>query len=246
MKRLLLLVVVLLLGFYVAWPGWSAYQIDSAIKAKDTATLEHKIDFPSVRTSLRPAFTQKVSEIYDLQLKQAGGTGAMIGGQLKKDLIPGMVELLLNTIITPENVIRIVHEGRQAKDSIDRWLSEEMARSGKLPGLIPGGGAGQTGGFQVPGGLGNIGELAGKFGFGQGGGPGEAPAPTPQPAPKAAPVSTPPPSYGIENIKTFNILGPLAFEIGVAKDKAATEPDVTAEMRFTGTDWKVTGVRLRL
>jgi hypothetical protein len=245
MKRLLLLVVVLLLGFYVAWPGWSAYQIDSAIKAKDTATLEHKIDFPSVRVSLRPAFTQKVSELYDLQLKQAGGTGALLGGQLKKDLIPGMVELLLNAIVTPENAIRVVHEGGQVKDSVDRWLSEEMARSGKLPGLIPGGGAGQTGGFQVPGGPGNVGEIAGKLGFGQGGG-GQLQTPAAQPAPKPAPVSAPPPSYGIENIKTFSILGPLAFEIGVAKDKAATEPDVTAEMRFTGMDWKVTGVRLRL
>jgi len=43
MKRLLLLAVALLLGFYIAWPGWSAYQIDSAIKAKDNADNQEAI-----------------------------------------------------------------------------------------------------------------------------------------------------------------------------------------------------------
>jgi hypothetical protein len=238
MKRLLLLVVVLLLGFYVAWPGWSAYQIDGAIKAKDAETLERKIDFPSVRVSLRPAFTQKVSEIYDLQLKQAGGTGAVIGGQLKGDIIPGMVDVLLVALVTPQNLIRVAHEGGQLKESLDRLLGEELGRTSRLPGM--GGGSGQTtGGLQLPGGLGNLGDLAGKIGIG-------GKKPESAPAPKAAAPAAAPPSYGLDNLKVFNIVGPLAFEIGVAKDKAATEPDVTAEMRFTGLDWRVTAVRPRL
>jgi hypothetical protein len=241
MKRLLLLVVVLLLGFYVAWPGWSAYQIDGAIKARDAATLERKIDFSSVRVSLRPAFTQKVSELYDRQLQQTGKTGALIGGQLKQDVVPGMVEVLLVALVTPENLIRVAHEGGQIKDSVDRLFGEEMGRVGVLPG--PGtAGTGQTGGsgFQLPGGLG---DLAGKMGIDTDkmlGGK------TAEPAPKTAQAPAAAPSFGFDNIKRFSILDPLGFEIGVAKDKAASEPDVTAEMRFTGTDWRVTAVRPRL
>jgi hypothetical protein len=103
-----------------------------------------------------------------------------------------------------------------------------------------GGGTGQTtGGLQLPGGLGNLGDLAGKIGIG-------GKKPESAPAPKAAAPAAAPPSYGLDNLKVFNIVGPLAFEIGVAKDKAATEPDVTAEMRFTGLDWRVTAVRPRL
>ena len=244
MKRLLLLAVALLLGFYIAWPGWSAYQIDSAIKAKDSETLERKIDFPSVRVSLRPAFAQKVSELYDLQLQQAGKTGALIGGQLKQDVVPGMVDVLLVALVTPQSLIRVAHEGGRLKESVDRLLGEEMGRSGRLPGI--GGGTGQTtGGLQLPGGLGNLGELAGKFGIGQGtAADGKKPEPAPLPKSAAPPAAAP--GYGFDNIKLFNIVGPLAFEIGVAKDRAAAEPDVIAEMRFTGMDWKVTAVRPRL
>jgi len=54
------------------------------------------------------------------------------------------------------------------------------------------------------------------------------------------------PSYGLRNIKSFGMLSPLRFEIGVAKHATATQADVTAELSFTGTDWKLTAVNPRL
>jgi hypothetical protein len=36
--------------------------------------------------------------------------------------------------------------------------------------------------------------------------------------------------------------GPLSLAVCVAKDPAANELDVTANMGFTGFDWKVTGL----
>jgi hypothetical protein len=56
----------------------------------------------------------------------------------------------------------------------------------------------------------------------------------------------PAPSYGLRNVKSFGVLGPLRFEIGVAKDTAANEADLATELSFTGTDWKVTAVKPRL
>lgn len=246
MKRLLLLLIVLLLGFYVAWPGWSAYQVKAAMDAKDAATLERKIDFPSVRVSLRPAFTQKASELYDRQLQQTGKTGALIGGQLKQDVLPKIVDALLVTLVTPENLIRVAHDGDRLKDSVERLMSEGIGRTGGLPGIgAPAGGQTSGGGVQLPGGLGKLSEFAGKMGVDPGkafGGSKQAPPA----APKAAQAPAAAASYGLDNVKRFSMLGPLGFEIGVAKDKAASEPDVTAEMRFTGSDWKVTAVKPRL
>ena len=72
MKRLIALLILVLIGFYVVWPGWSAYQIAAAIKARDSATLDRKIDFPSVRTTLRPVTEQKIGEIYDTFQAQSG------------------------------------------------------------------------------------------------------------------------------------------------------------------------------
>jgi hypothetical protein len=56
----------------------------------------------------------------------------------------------------------------------------------------------------------------------------------------------PAPSYGLRNVKSFGMLSPLRFEIGVAKYATAKEADLTAELSFTGTDWKLTAVRPRL
>jgi Protein of unknown function (DUF2939) len=53
-------------------------------------------------------------------------------------------------------------------------------------------------------------------------------------------------SYGLHNVKSFGMLNPLRFEIGVAKDATANEADLTAELSFTGTDWKLTAVKPRL
>ncbi len=73
--------------------------------------------------------------------------------------------------------------------------------------------------------------------------PKQAQAPTGPAAAGGTPAGAEPQGFGLANIKKFGFLGPLGFEIGVAKDKNATESDVIAEMRFIGGDWRVTGVR---
>lgn len=250
MKRLIGLVILGLLGFYVLWPAWTGYQIKTALDAKDAATLERKIDFANVRTGLRPAATQKVTETFEKMQGQAGPTGSLIASQLKGDVIPKIVDTSLNTLVTPANLIRVVNDGRSWKEAAERILQEQIGKF-PLPGLGGSGGDGTTrggGGLQLPGGL-DLGGLAEKFGvnpkalegLGGLGGAKQAPAPAP-----AATGKEPPPSFGLANIKRFAFLGPLAFEVGVAKDANATAPDVTAQLAFTGFDWKVVQVVPRL
>ncbi len=209
MKRLIALIIVLLVGFYVAWPGWTAYQISTALKAKDAGVLERKIDFGRVRESLKPAATTKIGEVYDTYQAKAGA-GAAIVGQIKKDVVPKIADTALKSLVTAPNLIKVASEGGTLKSNVEKLLKEQIAKIG-LPGIgglnlpgglgnVLGGGGGSPGGAGLgglPGGLGNLaGKLPGGLGGkipGFGGAPAAAqPAPAPAPAAKPEPPSKPP------------------------------------------------------
>lgn len=254
MKRLIALLVLMLVAFYGVWPAWNGYQISQAIKARDTGTLERKISFPDVRESLKPIAIQKVGEVYDQQLKaQVGPGGAAIVAQIKNDVVPKIVDQALATLVTAPNLIRVVNDGGSMKDNAERILKEQVSKIG-LPGIggIAGlggsrGGSAGGGSIKLPGGLA---EIAGKIGIpGIGGGNPGAPPQSPVPAPQASPsaaAEAEAAKFGLSNVKRFAVLGPLAFEVGVAKDAAAKEPDVVVEMRFVGADWRVMAVKPRI
>jgi hypothetical protein len=251
MKKLVGLIILGLLGFYVGWPAWSGYRISTAVAGKDAATLATKVDFPAVRESMRPVVSVAVERELDAQMKQAGGAfGNLLGGDLKKQMLPQLVDGVLTTLVTPENVIRIASEG-DAAGSVRRILAEKMGDiAGKLP-VMPGA-SGGSGGLPVPGlpaagGLGQLGDLAKQMGVG-----GRSTVPTPQQAPQPAPApaaaggSVRQTSFGFGNIKGFGFDGPLGFAVSVARDAAQTVPDLTAGMSFTGGDWKITKIVPRL
>ncbi len=246
MKKLLALVVLALLGFYVAWPAYSGYQIANALQTQDAALLARKIDFESVRASLRPVVAGEVDRQF---ATQAGGAGGPLVEQLKKDLVPKLVDGTLAAIVTPANILRIYTEGGDIKQSVAKIMAEQMSKSGGLPGMPNLGGSG-LGGLSGGGALGGLGGLAGaaeKLGIDPGkmlgGRKADAPA-TPSSAP--AQVAGGKPSYGISNIKRFGFAGPLGMEIGVSKDAAASAPDLTAGLSFTGFDWKLTSLVPRI
>jgi Protein of unknown function (DUF2939) len=250
MKRLIALAVLLLVGFYVGWPAWSGYQIHKAIGSKNTGLLDSKIDFPSVRESLRPAVSAKINDGLDKFKAQAGPAGAMILSQLKGDMVPKIVDTTLGSIVNADTVMRIATEGGSFKENLEKIMREQMGRSG-LP-SAGGTGGGVGGGVPgLPGGLpgggnvgGAMGDLLGKIGRPQSPVRDVTNAEPAKPAADAAPAGgdKPAPKVSFANIKTFRMNGPLSFAVGVAKDPAATEADVTAQMSFTGGDWKVTSL----
>lgn len=252
MRKLLTLVIFALLGFYVAWPAWSGYRIAAALQAKDEATLASKIDFPSVRESLRPAVTKEVEARLTQQLAAAGGAGQMLGGDLKKQLMPKVVDQVLTTLVTPQNVIRVAGDAAGVTAAVQKIVMEQVGKmSSGLGGLMSGGGTGSGGpGGNIAGTLGNIlgsGAIAGAAGLPSGlpglhgNQPAAAPAPTPAPAATPAPASSTQKSasYGLGNIKSFGFDGPLGFSLSLAKDASQPKSDVTAAMAFSGLDWKL-------
>ena len=102
MRKLLFLPLGLLLVFYVAWPAWSIYQIYDALEKNDATTLEGKIDFPSVRESLKPAIRAVIDSRLD------GTTGDAAGqprdGRLRQQIGPQLMKSVLNKIVTPQSI----------------------------------------------------------------------------------------------------------------------------------------------
>jgi Protein of unknown function (DUF2939) len=241
MKRLIAAALLLFVGFYVAWPAWSGYQIHQAVHAGNNGLLESKIDFARVRTSLRPVVTAKIGEGLEKFQAQAGGLGAVLG-QLKGDIVPKLVESTLTNVVNSDTIMRVATEGGTVKDAIERIVREQVGKGGGMPSM---GGVAD----KIPGGLGGLagglGGLMGGLGKIKGGSPVRDvnPDDNSQPPPgREQAAAKPAAKFSLANIKGFKMHGPLSFAIGVAKDATAAEPDVTAELSFTGGDWKVTGL----
>ena len=257
MRRLLFLILLVGLGFYIGWPAWSGYQIKSALDAGDAATLSNKIDFVSVRQSLRPAATHYAEEMLEERLNSAGGPVAtVIDEQTKSALLPKIVDSTLDRVVTPENLIRIASQGGAVKDAVAAIVKEQMGGAlGGLPGLdklgtVKIGGENGQGGTELDiGGLvggivgaatgNNEGGLGDLFG---GGGEERKTAAAPAPAPKRKGKKQ---KFGLDNIKSFGLAGPLGLQVGVAQDPKAKKPDLTAEMGFRDMDWKLVALRPR-
>jgi Protein of unknown function (DUF2939) len=257
MRRLLIIVVLLaLVGFYVAWPAWSGWQIKNALDQRSPELLASKVDFPSVRAGLKPIVAVEVQKRVEQALAELGPAAALLGPKLREELAPKLAEAALNSAITPDGVIRIAAEGGSIKDSIEKVLKDQTGRGG-LPKMGGGtdAGAGQRALGGLPGGLGGIlggaGDIASKSGVNVGGilGGGNSPVKTvpntPSPAEPATKAAEPA-KFGMANVKRLAMTGLASFEVGVARDPKASEADVTATIAFTGGDWKVVSIRPKI
>lgn len=246
MKYLGWLLALLAAAFYVAWPAYSGYSIKTALEAGDKDGLSAKIDFDRVRASLRPAVAAKVENELAIALRKAGPAAGALNDQLKAKIMPRLVDGVLQSLVTPETLIRIHQQGGNLKSALDSIVAERAAANDGIASLIGGidlggGAVGSSSGS----GLGKLGEIAGKFGIdpnvvlgGLKGKTAEAEKPAAIPAAQKGNA----PRYGLDNIKHLGLNGPLGLAIGVARDPAAKDADLTAELSFDGGDWKLTGL----
>lgn len=237
MKRLLLIVVLALIGFYVAWPAVSAWQIRGAVEGKDPVALSQKIDFQGVRASMRPAVEDKIRQRIDEMKERGGSTAAIVGSLVQGGLLTNITEVVLKSIVTPENMIRLAHQKGSLPEKIDRIIREQFGELGaqQQPATREGGETTSKVGSvlntikNIAGGVVKTLERDGQ------------------------PVKTvdnnadrggdaKPPKIGFSNIKSFGFAGPLAFDIGFARDPNAPEPELTARMEFKEFDWKLSQV----
>ncbi len=248
MLRILFLLLAVFIGGWVAWPAYSAYQIYGGMKAADEDVLQRKINWDSMRASLRPVVAAEVE-------KAVGKSGA---GGLTGSFMPQIVDMAMKAIVTPKGLAQVMAHGGDVSSAVSSVVSKQMGKLGGLGALTGGGSDAGGGGGGLLGGLlgggdkkgvggvlggllGNekVREMAGDKIGGVLGGSKKSEPDTPDQADEG-------PGYGLSNIKRFAYTGIGSMEVGVAKDPAAQDSDVTAVMEFQGFDWKLTGLVPRM
>jgi hypothetical protein len=115
MRRLLkvaLLVVPLSLA-YMAWPVVTALEIREAIVAGDSATLNRKVDWTALRTSLKASVTPETAAHL---AREPDAPKPSMWQRIKAAVAPGMAETVIDRYVTPENLplllgYRGIHRG---------------------------------------------------------------------------------------------------------------------------------------
>ncbi|KAB2847094.1 MAG: DUF2939 domain-containing protein [Hyphomicrobiaceae bacterium] len=131
LKKLLFAVVVLALGFYVAWPAWSAYRLYQGLEAGNTEIINAKVDFAEVRRKLRPRVAAEIDCQFDKSFK-GDLASQILGAGLKQQLGPQITDAVLERVVTPEMMARAYrHKGELrelydvvAKDLIGKVLDK--------------------------------------------------------------------------------------------------------------------------
>ena len=137
--------------------------------------------------------------------------------------------VVLESIVTPENMIRMANEPGTLPEKIERIVQQQLGRFG--------GGDGTT--EQRSG----VGSLLGKLKKPTGGSVVRTVEQQGQSVPAAAGNEKgEPPEIGLSNIKSFSFAGPLAFDIGFARNAGSDKADLTARMEFMDFDWKLSRV----
>src|SRR5262245_52346409 len=102
MRALKLLLATLLIAIaYIAWPMLTALQIRQAIVARDTATLERKIEWPSVRASLKGSLSAESKARLETD---PNAPAASLWQRVKASLAPSLAESAVDRWLTPENL----------------------------------------------------------------------------------------------------------------------------------------------
>ncbi|HML42435.1 MAG: DUF2939 domain-containing protein [Hyphomicrobium zavarzinii] len=236
---------IAVLAFYVAWPLYAGYEIKSSLEGHNVEGLVARIDFPSVRASLRPAVAAKVDKVITDTLHKAGTAGGALSDQLKARVMPRIVDGVLASLVTPEMLIRIHASGKTFKEALDSLVMDRASRADGLGGFLI------VSEDQSGGGRSRLDEIAGKLGIDThkvlGGADAKATDVQPQPGAEievlpALNESRARPKYGLGNIKHFSLTGPLGLSVGVARDATASKAEITAELSFVNGSWMLTGL----
>lgn len=258
MKKVLALIVLGLLGFYVIWPGYTGYSIHAALESENADVLSQKIDFPQVRASIREPVMARLDSRISEMLKDFGGALGVSRDQVKMDEIARIVDGALDDVVSPERLGGIYKRGGDVTGEIQKSVLRQIDNAGGLMALLDlddedttGDDSATSGGFDVSNGIGGLlknkntrklfGQIAqqiGKSGLSADG--------LFRKRKKVSSSNDDERSFDLANIKHFGFAGPLAMEVGVAADRDAAETDVTARMSFQNFDWKVTRLSPRL
>jgi Protein of unknown function (DUF2939) len=98
-RKLLILSIVLAMVSYAAWPVWSAWQLRAAIKARELAGIESRVDWPTLRSNLK----QRVA----VHLEDENPDAGMLG-TVKRILVPFAASQMVEIAVTPRTLALVL------------------------------------------------------------------------------------------------------------------------------------------
>jgi hypothetical protein len=137
MRKLLLLPLLLIPLAYAAWPAWSAWQLRAAVKARDLAAIESRVDWPTLRANLKQTIAANLEDD-----SKTPGSG-FLTKTFKRTLGPLVANRLIDVAVTPRTLAHVL-AGRLLSSEIRREMSgggpatddpkeaEEIARNDPL------------------------------------------------------------------------------------------------------------------
>ncbi|MFV0297476.1 MAG: DUF2939 domain-containing protein [Hyphomicrobiaceae bacterium] len=134
MRKLIvgLIVVAVAAAAFTIWPFATAWQIHKAVRQRDVPTLEAKVDWPSVRRSLKSSLTE--SHQFIAELAAAGGEPKLSWWQrLRMRALPFVSDPLIDRYITAQQLPRLY----TWQQTIRRKTPSALARTAK-PGPLAG------------------------------------------------------------------------------------------------------------
>jgi Protein of unknown function (DUF2939) len=92
--------VVALALLFLAWPLWSAWQLHRAMKTRDIASLEARVDWATLRANMKPRITQAIED-------NAANSGS-ITGALKRAISGVVADKGVDLLVTPQTLGRLL------------------------------------------------------------------------------------------------------------------------------------------
>lgn len=132
MKRTVIKAVLgtfILALLYLAWPLYGAWQLRLAVKSRDIAALETRVDWPVLRANLKPKVLEAVRE------NAEATTG--LTGILKRAVGEKIADKGIDWIVTPKNLSRIL-AGREFYAKRLQKGAPPQPQSSPSPGPNPG------------------------------------------------------------------------------------------------------------
>ena len=117
MRKLLALLLLLALA-YAAWPAWSAWQLRAALKARDFASIERKVDWALLRANLKQTVAAGLADD-----KQSPGSAPLVQA-LNRTLGPIVADTVIETAVTPRTLVHVL-AGRIVMGEIVRGVGGE-------------------------------------------------------------------------------------------------------------------------
>jgi hypothetical protein len=89
-----------LLALYVAGPLWAGWHLRQAMRNRDVAALEARVDFPELRRVLKPRIGAAV--------RADAESSGVVGGWIKRAVGATVAETAVEALVTPANLSRLL------------------------------------------------------------------------------------------------------------------------------------------